>query len=296
MELSDGSGVEQTGQGRPAPTQLDLLQGIASDADQQTISPSAPADQPSQESPAQKVVQQPHGIPATLLILDTETTGLDPDQDHCLEVGAILFDVASRRVLQQLSFLLPVSRNAAEAINRIPAEITQRAQPWQQAVTMFGTLVDASDVVVAHNAAFDKQWFGRGVLPVIEKPWLCTMEDIRWPEDRQLRPRPSVRDLALAYGIPVWAAHRALTDCIYIADVFQRCDDLETLLKHGLEPRQLMRAHVSYSDRQLAKQAGFRWNDPVPGSWSRRLSDREAADLPFRVSAVEDDEAALASA
>ena len=83
------------------------------------------------------------------------------------------------------------------------------------------------------------------------------MEDIRWPEDHQLRPRPSVRDLALAYGIPVWAAHRALTDCIYIADVFQRCDDLETLLKHGLEPRQLMRAHVSYSDRQLAKQAGL---------------------------------------
>ena len=62
---------------------MDLLQGIASAADQQTMSPSAPADQPSQESPAQKVVQQPHGIPATLLILDTETTGLDPDQDHC---------------------------------------------------------------------------------------------------------------------------------------------------------------------------------------------------------------------
>ena len=147
MELSDGTGVEQTGQGRPAPTQLDLLQGVASAADQQTISPSAPADQERQESAPQKVLQQSHGIPATLLILDTETTGLDPDQDHCLEVGAILFDVASRRVLQQQSFLLPVNRNAAEAINRIPAELTQRPQPWQQALTMFGTLIDACDVV-----------------------------------------------------------------------------------------------------------------------------------------------------
>ena len=120
MELSDGSGVEQTGQGRPAPTQLDLLQGVASAADQQTISPSAPADQPSQESPAQKVLQQSHGIPATLLILDTETTGLDPDQDHCLEVGAILLDVASRRVLQQQSFLLPVSRMPPKRLTESP--------------------------------------------------------------------------------------------------------------------------------------------------------------------------------
>ena len=43
--------------------------------------------------------------PATLLIIDTETTGLDPELDHCLEVGAILFDVPSRSVLAQQSFL-----------------------------------------------------------------------------------------------------------------------------------------------------------------------------------------------
>ena len=121
------------------------------------------------------------------------------------------------------------------------------------------------------------------------KPWLCTMDDIRWPSHRQLKPRPSVRDLALAYGIPVWAAHRALTDCIYLADVLARCDDLEQLLKHGMEPRVLMRAKVSYDNRSLAKDAGFHWNDPLPGCWSRRLSPREAAELPFEGTAVEDE-------
>ena len=35
--------------------------------------------------------------PASLLILDTETTGLEPESHACLEVGAILFDVASAR-------------------------------------------------------------------------------------------------------------------------------------------------------------------------------------------------------
>ena len=113
------------------------------------------------------------------------------------------------------------------------------------------------------------------------------MEDIRWPAERQLRSRPSVRDLALAYEIPVWAAHRALSDCTYIAEVFRRCDDLEGLLIRGLEPRQLMRAQVSYDNRHLAKDAGFRWNDPIKGAWTRRLSEREASELAFSVVAVE---------
>ena len=221
--------------------------------------------------------------PRTLLILDTETTGLDPETDHCLEVGAILFDVPSRQVLAQQSFLLPVQANAAEPINRVPAAVTCLPQPWEAALVYFQSLVDAAEVLVAHNAAFDRQWFGRGCLPSIAKPWLCSMDDMRWPQERQLRARPSVRDLALAYEIPVWAAHRALTDCIYLAEVFRRCEDLEQRLVHGLEPRSLFKAQVSYDQRHLAREAGFRWNDPVPGAWSRRLSVREAQALAFAV-------------
>ena len=225
--------------------------------------------------------------PATLLIIDTETTGLDPEKDRCLEVGAILFDVSTRSVLAQQSFLLPVETNAAEPINRIPASVTRLPQPWTGALRWFDELLSASDVLVAHNAAFDRQWFGRDPLPAVSHPWLCSMEDLRGPADRQLRSRPSVRDLALAYGVPVWSAHRALTDCIYLAEVFARCDDLETMLLHGLEPRQLMRARVSYDDRHLARDAGFRWNDPVKGAWTRRLSQREVKSLDFPVEVVE---------
>jgi len=140
---------------------------------------------------------------------------------------------------------------------------------------------------VAHNAAFDRQWFGRGLLPQATRPWLCTLEDIRWPAERNLRARPSVIDLALAYGIPVWSAHRALTDCIYLAEVFQRCDDLERLIARAQEPRRLVRAQVSYDQRHLARDAGFRWNDPVQGAWARRLSEREEQELSFPVVPVE---------
>ena len=272
------------------PGQLDLLSlsgGKPAPAAPQVRQRSVPADSPEQSAEESAAVR-------TLLIVDTETTGLDPQLDHCLEVGVILFDVPSRQLLAQQSFLLPVETNAAEAINRIPASATNLPQPWRPALSYLRSLLDAADVLVAHNAAFDRQWFGRGHLPATDKRWLCSMEDVRWPAGRQLRSRPSVRDLALAYEIPVWAAHRALTDCIYLAEVFRRCEDLEQLLERGLEPRQLMRAQVSYDDRHLARDAGFRWNEPVKGAWARRLSEREARDLDFPVVPV-DSQMSLAS-
>jgi DNA polymerase III subunit epsilon len=253
-------------------------------------SPSLPPIQPASH-PASQAASQPVGgsstVPATLLILDTETTALRPEDGQCIEVGAILFSVPQRALLSQVSFLLPASSNPAVHVNGIAPAVTQLPQPWQASLHCFEALLAAADAVLAHNAAFDRQWFGIAPLPPVAQPWICSMEDIRWPAERHLRPSPSVRDLALAYGVPVWAAHRALTDCLYLAQVLERCSDLEQLLAGALEPRRLFRACLSYNERQQAKQAGFRWNDPVRGAWSRRLSEREAAALPFAVQPLE---------
>lgn len=204
-------------------------------------------------------------------------------------MGAVLFDVANRATLMQVSFLMPCQENPALAVNGIPAAVTRLPQPWQSGLACFVAMAESADALLAHNVAFDRQWFGRDQLPDLGKPWICSMDDIRWPADRQLRATPSVRDLALAYGVPVWAAHRALTDCIYLVQVLQRCPDLESLLQRALEPRRLVRARLSYAERQLAKDAGFRWNEPVKGAWCRRLSEREVAALPFAVDPIEAD-------
>ena len=57
-----------------------------------------------------------------ILILDTETTGLDENKDEIIEVGCMLFNVNSKSVLSQVSFLFPVSSNGAEHVNGISAE------------------------------------------------------------------------------------------------------------------------------------------------------------------------------
>jgi DNA polymerase III subunit epsilon len=279
--------AEPTGeQPRPVELVVELEQPAEGDAIPPERSGPAAISLPAFSPPAGRAQGRP---PERLLILDTETTGLSPAHGQCIEVGAVLFHVPSRALLTQLSFLLPCRTNPAEAINGIAAEVTRLEQPWQHALSCFEAMVAAADALLAHNAAFDRQWFGRGALPRLERPWICSMEDIRWPAERQLRATPSVRDLALAYGIPVWAAHRALTDCIYLAQVLERCEDLETLLVAALEPRRLYRARLSYAERHRAREAGFRWNDPLTGAWTRRLSQREAEALPFPLDPVEEE-------
>ena len=218
-----------------------------------------------------------------ILILDTETTGLDENKDEVIEIGCILFHVSTKSVLSELSFLLPVSSNEAEHVNGISAEVTNIGQPWNDGLNFFLKLVDCSDFIVAHNVEFDRKWFGKGRLPKLQKNWICSLEDINWSFQKSLKTRPSVTDLALSFSIPVWSLHRALSDCFYISEVFKKCENLEGLLLKATEPRFLYKALVNYNERSLAKNAGFRWNSPIEGAWARKLTVEEANQLDFKV-------------
>jgi len=140
-------------------------------------------------------------LPTTLLILDLETTGLDPSCDRVIELGAILYSIPHRCVLQQLSTLFPVQSNSVEAVNRIPAAAAQSITEAEVRTVLdqFQQWFHRTDYVVAHNASFDKKWFGQGVLPIISKPWLCTYDDFRWPKNKK---PVNLGQTALNHGTP----------------------------------------------------------------------------------------------
>lgn len=217
-------------------------------------------------------------FPKTLLLIDCETTGTDPERDSLCEVGAILFSVEYKAVIQQFSFLIPVEANPAESINRIPVGLTASIYFNEDTMkNMLSCMAYYADAYVAHNADFDRQWVSH-LLP--DRPWICTCHGITWPN---LRPSPSLANLALAHGVPVWAAHRALTDCIYLAQIFERDPMLEEHIEEGLLPQTLVRARVNFAEKDLAKEAGFRWV-PEQKQWQRKCNVRQIAALPFQTS------------
>jgi DNA polymerase-3 subunit epsilon len=163
-----------------------------------------------------------------ILIIDTETTGLDPSKGaKMIELGAMLYSVEHKEVLQNLSTFLPCDVNPVENINNIKAEWTQEKIPVDASITFFKWMARNADAYVAHNADFDKKFLR--TLPQLDgefwaKRWICTKSDFRWPV--QLF-RNRLQDVCAAMGVPYVDAHRALIDCHFIAMCFSKVEDLE---------------------------------------------------------------------
>lgn len=214
------------------------------------------------------------------LIIDTETSGLT-DDDEIIEIGCVLYSVKNQCSLLEFSTLLPARKNDAESINRIKVAALDEMSTVGEKTSIIVDLLSVTDCFVAHNAEFDRavlsrwsQFFGDGI------PWLCTMADFKWPQ--ATREQGSLINLALDHGVGVASAHRALTDCRLIASLFDRMPGLQSMFEVAMRPKGLFQAMVSYDDRELAKQAGFKWNG-VNKSWTRQLALEDAEKLVFSV-------------
>lgn len=189
-----------------------------------------------------------------ILIVDTETTGLMPDKgDKVIEIAAVLFNLKHRTVLQSFATLYPCHNNPVERINHIKAEATQCKYPfvvnpykedlknaWEnpaqeptfvydEIITADSILIQmlhAADACVAHNAEFDKKFiktlaYGNAFL---NKRWICTKANFTWPVPIS---RFRLEDICNAMGVSYDNPHRALTDCLLLAQCFEKIEDLE---------------------------------------------------------------------
>jgi DNA polymerase III subunit epsilon len=167
----------------------------------------------------------------TVLILDTETTGLDPEKGaKLIEVGLILYSVTHHAIIQQFSTLFPCDENKAEDINHISAAMSRVPKATSFIGPMIIELAAKSDAIIAHNAQFDKKFMA--TLPyckdMCNKLWICTKNDFNWPV--QLF-RKRLSDICKAMDVSYVDAHRALADCDLIAKCFNKVDDLKYRLQ-----------------------------------------------------------------
>jgi DNA polymerase III subunit epsilon len=225
-----------------------------------------------------------------LAIIDTETTCLDPKEGHLLEVGVVRYSVEFGCVVDQWSMLVEgAGRNEAESVNRIPVGLLRFGMPIPHVATALAHHLMPCDAILAHNASFDHGWLEHHLESLPIKPWLDTKDDFEWWHGK---PGDSLISLAVAHGVPVTSAHRALTDCMLIAGILtanigavDSSEDghLERILIRAARPRALVQGKQSYSENEKAKAAGFRF-DSYTKRWLKRVptEDVPKLDFPFK--------------
>lgn len=149
------------------------------------------------------------------LVVDTETTGLNPAKDQIVELALILFSLESRRGLQPTPIeeytgmrqpSCPISAGAARVHGLTMRHLAGR----QLDAARIRSMVARAGLIVSHNTRFDRPFVLRLFPEFSRKPWYCSMQGVPWHR-LGCRSR-SLQYLARYYGIDVPRAHRALDD------------------------------------------------------------------------------------
>jgi DNA polymerase-3 subunit epsilon len=158
----------------------------------------------------------PPGTPLRLgLVVDGETTGLDPQRDEIIELAMTPFNYGLDGTVFSVGDSFQGLRQPSEPI---APEITAITGITDEMVA--GQIIDPAIVakfaapaslVIAHNAAFDRRFLERFSDVFSTKPWACSLSQIDWAAEGFEGTKLSY--LAQAAGF-FYDGHRAMHDCL----------------------------------------------------------------------------------
>jgi DNA polymerase-3 subunit epsilon len=241
-----------------------------------------------------RTFNQPDGSALRLgIFLDVETTGLDPALDEIIELAMVPFTFNREGVIFEIGEIFEGLRQPAVSI---PAEIT--ALTGIDDAMVAGQTIDKGEVarfiepanlILAHNAAFDRRFVERLCDEFALKPWGCSQSQVPWKEEGF----DGTKLNYLLAGVGLFHdAHRALSDCQAALEILARPLPksgriaFKTLLENARKPLCRVWAERSpIESKDILKARGYRWNDGTDGrpkSWWRDVDeDRCDAELAF---------------
>lgn len=211
-----------------------------------------------------------------VLVLDTETTGLDARQERVIELALLSVQIDGASGLPVGS--VEVYESFEDPGKPIPPAITEitgiddamvRGQHADDA--RVAQLVQAADLVVAHNAAFDRP-FVEARWPVFaDKAWNCSFAGIDWKQEGSGSAK--LEFLAHERGW-FYDAHRALVDCHALLQVLATPlksgqTGWQRLLEGAQQPRYKLRANgAPFEAKDALKARGYRWDNEQRVWWT----------------------------
>jgi DNA polymerase III subunit epsilon len=221
------------------------------------------------------------GSVTRILVLDTETTGLDQSKEKIIELALLCVDVDNATGLPVGD--VQVYDGLEDPGKPIPPEVLKitgitDADVQGQALdeARIAGLLQGVGVVVAHNAGFDRPFVESRIPAFANVDWACSFADIDWKA--QGRSSAKLENLAYENGW-FYDAHRAEMDCHALLAVLAR--PLPQAAHTGLA--QLLQAarntsykvsatNAPFDAKDLLKARGYRWNADQR-VWATRLAD-----------------------
>lgn len=205
----------------------------------------------------------------TIILLDTETTGLDASKNAIIELALL-------RVQMDVATGMPVGTvqvydGLQDPGHPIPPEVVQltgirdsdvAGQQLDEA--QIAELFKEVDWIIAHNAGFDRPFFESRLPQYRGLQWACSVADINWKAYG--RSSAKLEMLALAQGW-FYDAHRAEVDCHALLAVLAQplpnlgTTALATLLAQAAAPSyRLFATGAPFEAKDALKARGYRWN------------------------------------
>lgn len=228
--------------------------------------------------------------------LDFETTGLDTEKCHVIEVGAALWDTERRAPIALICELVSLPEGT-----RLPSEIEELTGIREEDLVAFGRsesfvfkrlldLVFHAEYVVAQNGTdFDELIFDRVAAQhahesdrALSRPWIDLSVDVPYPERITTR---KLTHLCAEHGFLNPFSHRAVFDVLSMLKVLDAYP-IDQIIDLAKSPTLRTQALVSYEDREKAKARGYRW-DGATKTWTKNIKEchlaREEAEAGFPI-------------
>ena len=164
------------------------------------------------------------------VVVDVETTGLNPKEDEIIELGAVY--VSDHEIRERFSVLLKTKREIPASVQKLtgitPELILRDGLEPEQAIRDFRKRI-ADHMLVFHNAGFDRAFLSRAFekynLPGIGKRYEDTMTIAKQTLDEVENYR--LETIARYYGKMEQQKHRALDDCILTWFIYEKLKHTE---------------------------------------------------------------------
>lgn len=229
-----------------------------------------------------------HGIVGELvkraLFVDVEATGTDPERDTVIELGGVLFEYGIETgrigvVGPARSFLEDPGRPIPEDVVDLTGITDAMVRGRRIDDAAFLDLAAAADLVIAHNASFDRRIIERRLPTFPRKPWACSMREVPW--ERHYKARSTKLDyLLIVHCGEIIDGHRAADDCrVGIHLLATPGDDGSLPMRRLLDScrcsmRRVWATGAPYRVKGTLKARQYRWNDGTDGrrrAWHREI-------------------------